>query len=86
MDRLDLSKYVIGCHPGNATCIYELYGVINHDGMLYAGHCEVYSYHFLSKSNIYLLQTLLLWKKAMFGIAVTTASFTRYHHGMDMRW
>ena len=41
--RLDLSKYVIGCHPGNA--IYELYGVINHYGMLYAGHCEaVYSY------------------------------------------
>ena len=56
--RLDLSKYVIGCHPGNA--IYELYGVINHYGMLYAGHCEVYSYHLLNKANIYLPQTLLL--------------------------
>ena len=48
--RLDLSKYVIGCHLGNA--IYELYGVINHYGMLYAArHCEVYSYHFLNKTN-----------------------------------
>ena len=56
--RLDLSKYVIGCHPSNA--IYELYGVINHYGMLYAGHCEVYSYHLLNKANIYLPQTLLL--------------------------
>ena len=82
--RLDLSKYVIGCHPGNA--IYELYGVINHYGMLYAGHCEVYSYHLLNKTNIYLPQTLLLWKKVMIGIAVTTAFVMRCHHGMYMRW